>query len=117
MKKRSVMDLIHLIQALSEPSAYPHPVGGAFEVRHTHISVVFLAGNYAYKIKKPVELGFLDFSTLAKRRHFCNEEVRLNRRLAPSVYLGVVPVARNGTKVGVGDPGRSSSGRSRWSAC
>jgi uncharacterized protein len=92
------MDLIHLIQALSEPSAYPHPVSGV-EVRHTHVSVVFLAGNYAYKIKKPVELGFLDFSTLEKRRHFCTEEVRLNRRLAPSVYLGVVPVARHGPKV------------------
>src|ERR1022692_2532927 len=98
------MDLIHLIQALSEPSAYPHPVGGV-EVRHTHISVVFLAGNYAYKIKKPVELGFLDFSTLEKRRHFCTEEVRLNRRLAPSVYLGVVPVARRGTKVVMDDDG------------
>ncbi|HLN28549.1 MAG TPA: AAA family ATPase [Gemmataceae bacterium] len=92
------MELIDLIQALSEESAYPHPANG-IEVRHTHISVVFLAGNFAYKIKKPVDLGFLDFSTLEKRRHFCTEEVRLNRRLAPSVYLGVVPVSRNGTKV------------------
>src|SRR5437870_196776 len=89
-----VMDLIHLIQALSEPSAYPHAVDEV-EVRHTHISVVFLAGNYAYKIKKPVSLGFLDFSTLEKRRHFCSEEVRLNRRLAPDVYAGVVPVVRS----------------------
>lgn len=61
---------MHLIAALSEPSAYPHAVG-TVEVRHTHISVVFLAGHYAYKIKKPVQLGFLDFSTLEKRRHFC----------------------------------------------
>src|SRR5437870_9116635 len=99
-----VMDLIHLIQALSEPSAYPHAVDEV-EVRHTHISVVFLAGNHAYKIKKPVELGFLDFSTLEKRRHFCTEEVRLNRRLAPKVYLGVVPVVRNGTKVRMDDRG------------
>jgi aminoglycoside phosphotransferase family enzyme/predicted kinase len=53
---------------------------------------VFLAGPYAYKLKKPVNLGFLDFSTLERRRHFCDEEVRLNRRLAPRVYLGVVPV-------------------------
>jgi aminoglycoside phosphotransferase family enzyme/predicted kinase len=94
------MDLTHLIQALSEPSAYPHPVSGV-EVRHTHISVVFLAGAYAYKIKKPVDLGFLDFGTLEKRHHFCAEEVRLNRRLAPTVYLGVVPVTRDGTKVGM----------------
>jgi aminoglycoside phosphotransferase family enzyme/predicted kinase len=65
------------------------------EVRHTHISVVFLAGPYVYKIKKPVDLGFLDFSTLAKRHHFWDEEVRLNRRLAPHVYQGVVPITRS----------------------
>ena len=64
----------------------------AVEVHQTHISVVFLAGPFAYKIKKPVNLGFVDFSTLEKRQHFCEEEVRLNRRLAPHVYLGVVPV-------------------------
>jgi aminoglycoside phosphotransferase family enzyme/predicted kinase len=93
-----VVDLLPLIQALSEPTAYPHPVSDV-QVRQTHISVVFLAGSHAYKIKKPVELGFLDFSTLEKRRHFCTEEVRLNRRLAPSVYLGVVPVSRTGTNL------------------
>ncbi len=58
----------------------------------THISWVFLAGTYAYKIKKPVNLGFLDFSTLAKRRFYCEEELRLNRRLAASIYLGVIPI-------------------------
>jgi aminoglycoside phosphotransferase family enzyme/predicted kinase len=98
------MELTLLIQALSEPSAYPHTVSGV-EVCHTHISVVFLAGAYAYKIKKPVELGFLDFSTLEKRHHFCTEEVRLNRRLAPSVYLGVVPVVWTGTEVRMDDQG------------
>src|SRR5947199_1046571 len=82
-----------LIEALSNPAAYPEPAAEV-EVRHTHISVVFLVGPYAYKVKKPVDLGFLDFTTLEKRRHFCAEEVRLNRRLAPHVYLGVVPVAR-----------------------
>jgi aminoglycoside phosphotransferase family enzyme/predicted kinase len=86
------MELARLIEALSDGAAYPYPVSSV-EVRHTHISVVFLAGAYAYKIKKPVELGFLDFTTLEKRRHFCQEEVRLNRRLAPTVYLGVVPVS------------------------
>jgi aminoglycoside phosphotransferase family enzyme/predicted kinase len=100
------LDLVHLIQALSEPAAYPHPVGDV-QVRQTHISVVFLAGEFAYKIKKPVELGFLDFSTLEKRHQFCNEEVRLNRRLAPSVYLGVVPVARQGSKVVLEDQGEA----------
>jgi aminoglycoside phosphotransferase family enzyme/predicted kinase len=58
----------------------------------THISWVLLAGGFAYKIKKPVDLGFLDFSTLERRRFFCEEEIRLNARLAPDVYLGVVPV-------------------------
>lgn len=89
------MDLLRLIEILSGPTAYPYPVGGV-EVRQTHISVVFLAGPYAYKVKKPVNPGFLDFSTLEKRLHFCEEEVRLNRRLAPQAYLGVVPVVRTG---------------------
>ena len=85
------MELDQLIEALSRPAAYPYPMDQV-DVRQTHISVVFLAGRYVYKIKKPVQLGFLDFSTLERRRHFCEEEVRLNRRLAPTVYLGVVPV-------------------------
>jgi aminoglycoside phosphotransferase family enzyme len=87
------MDLPRLLEALSHPGVYPYPVG-AVEVRQTHISAVFLAGPYAYKVKKPVNLGFLDFSTAQKRRHFCEEEVRLNRRLAAHVYLGVVPVVQ-----------------------
>ncbi|MDX1579252.1 MAG: AAA family ATPase [Gemmatimonadota bacterium] len=77
-----------LIEALSSPEAYAHPVD-EIEVRQTHISAVFLAGDFAYKVKKPVELGFLDFTTLGKREHYCREEVRLNRRLAPDVYLGI----------------------------
>src|SRR5436190_524680 len=84
-------NLVELIEALSRPEAYSHAVD-AVEVHQTHISVVFLAGPFAYKIKKPVDLGFVDFSTLAKRKHYCEEEVRLNRRLAPQVYLGVVPI-------------------------
>ncbi len=87
------MELAHLIEALSNAAAFSHPVEEV-EVRHTHISVVFLAGPFAYKVKKSVNLGFLDFSSLEKRRHFCEEEVRLNRRLAPRVYLGVVPLTR-----------------------
>jgi aminoglycoside phosphotransferase family enzyme/predicted kinase len=89
------MQLLHLIEALSDPAAYPGPVGEV-EVRQTHISAVFLVGPHVYKVKKPVELGFLDFGTLAQRRHYCEAEVRLNRRLAPEVYLGVVPVTRDG---------------------
>jgi len=87
------MQLATLIQELSLPQAYPAPPGEKVEVHQTHISVVFLAGAFAYKIKKPVDLGFVDYSTLEKRRHWCDEEVRLNRRLAPAVYLGVVPIA------------------------
>ena len=83
--------LPELIAALSAPDAYPHPAG-AVEVQQTHISVVFLAGDFAYKIKKPVRMGFLDFHRLEQRKHFCAEEVRLNRRLAPHIYLGVVPI-------------------------
>jgi aminoglycoside phosphotransferase family enzyme/predicted kinase len=90
------MGLEPLIRALTDASAYPYPVQNV-EVHHTHISVVFLAGPCAYKIKKPVALGFLDFSTVEKRRHFCDEEVRLNRRLAPTVYHGVVPIIRTPT--------------------
>ena len=94
------METRELIEGLSVPSAYPEPAESV-EVHQTHISIVFLAGALAYKIKKPVDLGFLDYTTLERRRHFCEEEVRLNRRLAPSVYLGVVPVTRVGDRLRV----------------
>jgi aminoglycoside phosphotransferase family enzyme len=76
---------------LLEPAAYPHPVG-PIKLVETHISWVFLTGSFAYKVKKPVRLDFLDFSSLDARRHFCAEEVRLNRRFAPELYLGTVPI-------------------------
>jgi aminoglycoside phosphotransferase family enzyme/predicted kinase len=87
------MDVARLIEALSRSAAYPYPVDHV-EVRQTHISAVFLADPFVYKVKKPVNLGFLDFSTLEKRHHFCQEEVRLNARLAPEAYVGVVPVVK-----------------------
>jgi len=80
-----------LIHALQNPRLYPHAVR-AFRVLETHISWVVLTGTYAYKIKKPVNLGFLDFSTLEQRRYFCDEELRLNRRFAPQLYLDVVAI-------------------------
>src|SRR3569833_1320034 len=80
-----------LITALQEPAAYPHAVESVRLVE-THISWVLLAGDYAYKIKKPVDFGFLDFSSLAQRRHYCEEDLRLNRRFAPQLYLAVVPI-------------------------
>jgi len=90
-----------LLAALREPACYPH-AAGAVDLIETHISWVFLAGDYAYKIKKPVSLGFLDFSTLEKRHFYCEEELRLNRRTAPGLYMDVVPVAesRDGLRVG-----------------
>lgn len=93
-----------MIDALSRPDAYPHPVD-AVTVCQTHISAVFLAGAFAYKIKKPVHFDFADFSTLEKRRFYCDEEVRLNRRLAPAVYLGVLPVTLDGEALKVGGAG------------
>ncbi len=80
-----------LVSALQQAEAYPHTVE-AITLFETHISWVLLTGEYVYKIKKPVDFGFLDFSTLEKRRFYCEEELRINRRLAPQLYLDVVPV-------------------------
>ena len=88
---QALMEHAALVQGLRDPAAYPHHAG-AIEVIETHISSVLLAGEFAYKLKKPVNLGFVDFSTLERRRHFCEEEIRLNRRGAPSLYLDVVPI-------------------------
>jgi hypothetical protein len=85
----SVLDRI--IAGLQRPRAYLHPVDRVEHIE-THISHVLLAGDYAYKLKKPINLGFLDFSTLERRKFFCEEEVRLNGRLAPHIYLSAVPV-------------------------
>ena len=82
-----------IIEDLSQPAAYPFAVDRV-EALQTHVSILFFAGERVYKVKKPVDFGFLDFSTLKRRRFFCGEEVRLNRRLAPDVYLGVVPILR-----------------------
>jgi len=80
-----------LIEALQDDKVYGHPVD-RIELVETHISWILLTGPYAYKIKKPVNLGFLDFSTLELRHHYCEEELRLNRRLAPQIYLEVVAI-------------------------
>jgi aminoglycoside phosphotransferase family enzyme/predicted kinase len=80
-----------IIEELSRPEAYPEPVQSV-QVIQTHISVIFLAGSLVYKVKKPVDFGFLDFTTLAKRHHFCLEELTLNRRLSPALYIDVVPI-------------------------
>lgn len=90
--------------ALLNPAAYPH-TPSVIDVRETHISWVFLTGPYAYKVKKPVVTPFLDFSTLERRRFFCGEEVRLNQRFAPDLYLGVVPITGSAEHPRVGGTG------------
>ena len=80
------------ILAMLKPEFYDHPVN-ASQLIETHISWVILTGDYVYKIKKPVNLGFVDFSTLEKRKYYCEEELRLNRRLAPELYLDVISIS------------------------
>lgn len=82
-----------LIRSLLRPDGYPHPVDQrGVQLAETHISWVLLTGPYAYKLKKPVNFGFVNFSTLELRKHFCEEELRLNRRLSNELYCGVQPV-------------------------
>lgn len=97
-------DQQRLVSALSNPACYPHPVGRV-RVLETHISWVLLTGSIAYKIKKAVDLGFLDFSTLALRKHFCEEELRLNRRLAPAIYIDVVAIRGTPQSPRIGEDG------------
>ena len=93
-----------LVTRLLEAAAYPHPTA---EIRliETHISWVFLTGDFVYKVKKPCNLRFLDFSTLERRRRFCDEEVRLSGRFAPDLYLGVVPITGPAAEASVGGAG------------
>jgi len=92
-----------LVAALLRPEAYPHAIASetqsqsapAVETRRTHLSLVFLASDFAYKLKRHLDLGFVDFTSIEARRDACIDEVRLNRRLAPSVYLGVVAIVRD----------------------
>lgn len=94
-----------LIQQMCQPSFYPHPVVEPIRLMQTHVSYVLLTGDYAYKVKKPVNFGFLDYSTLDQRRHFCREELRLNQRTAADLYLEVVPMAQDGETYHLGgDP-------------
>jgi aminoglycoside phosphotransferase family enzyme/predicted kinase len=85
-----------LRQALENPAIYPHPTA-TVELRETHISLVALTDHHVYKIKKPVDLGFLDFSTLEQRRFFCEQELTLNRRLSHGVYLDVLSMHQSPT--------------------
>ncbi len=97
-------ELPELIQALLDPKAYPDPPQRV-EMRQTQMSYVFLADDYVYKIKKPVNFGYLDYTTLDNRRLYCQKEVELNRRLCPDAYLGVLPVTNDNGRIGIGGKG------------
>lgn len=83
-----------LVKALLRPESYPH-VCGTIRLVETHISWVFLTGDYAYKVKKPVRFSFVDFSTPALRKHYSEEELRCNRAFSPELYLDVVEIVRD----------------------
>ncbi len=91
-------------KALADPRFYPHRTTN-IQVEETHISKVFLTGDFTYKVKKAVNFGFLDFSTLKKRRHFCEQELLLNQRLSKGVYLDVVAITREPTAYMLNGPG------------
>jgi aminoglycoside phosphotransferase family enzyme/predicted kinase len=102
--QRQMQTQEELFKAMSQPAFYPHHVG-AVQQRETHISKVFLTGDYAYKVKKPLNLGFLDFTTLKRRRHFCFQELTLNQRLTSDVYLDVLPITFQDGKYYLKGPG------------
>ncbi len=85
-----------IFEAMARPAFYPHPVTKV-DQRETHASKVFLTGDYVYKVKKAVDLDFLNYTSLSKRKFFCTRETDLNRRLSRDIYLGVVPISRDGT--------------------
>lgn len=102
-----VVGMTYIAERLTDllrPEAFPHPARDP-RLLETHISWVFVAGDYAYKLRKPVNFGFLDFSTLEQRRADCEAEVRLNRRLCPDLYLGVVDVVERDGRLFMGGPG------------
>jgi uncharacterized protein len=90
-----------LVAFLSDPRSYPcRPK--RVRLIQTHASYLLLVAPYAYKVEKPVNFGFLDFSSLERRRHFCEREIMLNRRLCPGIYLGVVPISLKAGKLAFG---------------
>lgn len=87
-------DYDRLVKWMSHPDFYPHSTDTSIQQLQTHISYIFLTGEYAYKLKKPVDLGFLDFSTLEKRQYYCQQELTLNQPIAPDIYLEVLPITQ-----------------------
>ena len=97
--------LPELVQALLNPKAYPETPPQRIELAQTQMSFVFLTDDYVYKVKKPVNLGYLDYTTLDKRHFYCQREVELNRRLCPAAYLGVVPIRRDKGNISIDGQG------------
>jgi aminoglycoside phosphotransferase family enzyme len=97
--------LPELVQALLDPKTYPE-APERVQLMQTQMSFVFIAGDYVYKVKKPVNLGYLDYTTLEKRHFFCQREVELNRRLCPDTYLGVIPIVKARGKISLGGRGK-----------
>ncbi len=95
-----------IIKALMKPETYDEE-SGRIETIQTHISVVFLTKNFVYKLKKPVNFGFVDFSTLEKRRFYCQKELELNKRLCGDMYLEVVPVNKSASTIKIGGQGET----------
>lgn len=96
-----------IVQQMLKPEFYPHPVTESIGFMQTHVSYVLLTGDYVYKLKKAVNFGFLDYSTLEKRHHFCQEEIRLNEKGAGSLYVGVVPLTQQGENFAIEGDGET----------
>jgi len=98
--------LLPIVRALLESQAYPHKPQ-KIELVQTQMSFIFLTGEYVYKIKKPVNLGYLDYTTLEKRHFFCHQELELNRRLCPGAYLAVVPIVEEKGEIRIEGRGKA----------
>ncbi len=96
--------LPEMVQALLDPKAYPD-ISQGVELMQTQMSFVFLTDSYVYKVKKPVNLGYLDYTTLERRQFYCQREIELNRRLCPDAYLGIVPITQDGGNILAGGQG------------
>lgn len=103
----STVSLPTVIEQMMQPGFYPHAVSEPIQLIQTHCSYVLLTGDYTYKLKKPVNFGFLNYSTLQKRQYFCQEELRLNQRTAPEIYLEVLAITQDCNKYQLGGTGEA----------
>ena len=99
------MNIENLIEYMKKPEFFGKNVR-SIKIIQTHISYVFLTGKFAYKIKKPVNYGFLDFSTLEKRKFYCKKELELNKRLCPEIYIEILPITKSNDKIKLNGSGQ-----------